>query len=242
MPSREIATTKEWRALARIDPLYAVASHPGKRGSWREDDFYRTGAQDWAVYRPRWESFAGPLRGSCIEIGCGAGRMTRQLADTFDAVVAVDVATEMLELARAACPPNATFHLVDGIEIPTDDASADAAFSCFVLEHLTHESQVAAYLGEARRVLRPGGSVMIQLALSRERRLERARTGVRAVMMVGLRRLHRIGRGPIRFSGREYGRVRARRLFESAGFRDVELQEFVLPSSGGLVSFWLARV
>src|SRR4029077_9437302 len=43
-----------------------------------------------------------PHGGTCVEVGCGPGRMTGALAERFDRVVAVDVSPAMLERARAA--------------------------------------------------------------------------------------------------------------------------------------------
>ena len=44
---------------------------------------------------------ADPRGGTCVEVGCGPGRMTGALAERFDRVVALDVSPAMLEQARA---------------------------------------------------------------------------------------------------------------------------------------------
>ena len=41
-----------------------------------------------------------PHGGTCVEVGCGPGRMTGQLAERFGRVIAVDVSPAMLDLAR----------------------------------------------------------------------------------------------------------------------------------------------
>src|SRR5262249_2182681 len=43
-----------------------------------------------------------PRGGTCVEVGCGSGRMTGALAERFDRVIALDVSPAMVERARAA--------------------------------------------------------------------------------------------------------------------------------------------
>ena len=99
--------------------------------------------------------------GTCVEIGCGAGRMTAVLAERYERVVAVDVSPAMLERARAAVTaPNVEFALgLRGVA----DASADAAVCFGVVQHLPRPQVVASLLVEAARVLRPGGEALVQL-------------------------------------------------------------------------------
>src|SRR4051794_31242061 len=98
--SRLDAATEEWRRIARgSDVLYSIASVPGKQGAWTEEEFYAHGAEDWARFRRQWQQYWPRLGGTCLEIGCGAGRITSVLASSFDRVIAVDVAADMIERA-----------------------------------------------------------------------------------------------------------------------------------------------
>lgn len=108
---------------------------------------------------------ADPRGGTCIEVGCGPGRMTGALAERFGRVLAVDVSPAMLARARAATDaPNVEFLLVSGERLDAvDDAVADAAVCYLVLQHLPRRSLVAAYVRELGRVLRPGGEAFVQL-------------------------------------------------------------------------------
>ena len=45
---------------------------------------------------------ADPRGGTCVEVGCGPGRMTAALAERFDRVLALDVSPAMLAQARGA--------------------------------------------------------------------------------------------------------------------------------------------
>ena len=100
-----------------------------------------------------------PRGGTCLEVGCGPGRMTGALAERFDQVVAVDVSPAMLERARAAVSaPNVSFVAVSGERLDgVEDGSADTLVCYLVLQHLPDREVVEGYLREFARVLAPGG-------------------------------------------------------------------------------------
>ena len=81
---------------------------------------------------------ADPRGGTCVEVGCGPGRMTGALAERFDRVLALDVSPAMLEQARAhVTAANVTFLAVPGDRLEgVDDGSADAVVCYLVLQHL----------------------------------------------------------------------------------------------------------
>src|SRR5688500_10138510 len=88
------ASNIEWTAWAQEDPLYAVATCPGRNRAggkpWSDEEFYALGKSDWEDFRGRWELY-GLDRDSCVEIGCGAGRITRHMAEHFGVVHALDI-------------------------------------------------------------------------------------------------------------------------------------------------------
>ena len=233
--------TAEWRAIAQgPDVLYHVCSWPEKKGSWTEDEFYASGRSDWADFLSHWRHYEADVGGTCLEIGCGAGRLTHVLAEHFDAVESLDVSEHMIERARSHSPANVRFHQVDGSEVPLPDASVDAVFSVHVLQHLENADAVAAYLREARRVLRPGGTVMAHLML----------TSGRPPLSRRLRDGLRLRRSRLALSrGAEHDAVRMTMftlaegfaVVGRAGFADVELRVFPVRSNGFHHSFFLAR-
>lgn len=157
----------EWRKWAQDDPLYGVATRSGRSrdGShpWTLPEFYQYGATNWSEYYPQWRQYGVNLD-SCLEIGCGAGRITRQLVQSFGSVHAVDIAPEMLAIAKENVP-EATFYLSDGSTLPVSDSSVTALFCCEVFQHLDRREFAFAYFREAYRVLRPRGTCMIQLPI-----------------------------------------------------------------------------
>jgi len=190
---------------------------PAKSGTWDADAFYATGADGWATFSREWSQY-GPISGTCVEIGCGAGRITKQLVTAFDAVYAVDVSDRMLELTHEAAPEAVTV-LTDGARIPLDDASADAVFSCHVLQHLENGDAVAEAIADIRRLLRPNGTAMLHLLIREDSPGLPQRLGSEARLRVT--RWRNSNRG-------SYSRVRRyypsemRAMFLAAGFRDVE--------------------
>jgi SAM-dependent methyltransferase len=107
----------------------------------------------------------GPRGGTCVEVGCGFGRMTGFLAERFDRVVALDVSPLMLEHARQqVAAGNVTFLPVSGTSLePVERESADVVVCYLVLQHLPSRDVVASYLREFARVLQPAGRAFVQL-------------------------------------------------------------------------------
>ena len=98
-----------------------------------------------------------------VDVGCGSGRLAVALADHLDGrFIGIDVATDLVDHAReAAGRPDWDFVTTDGSPtIPADDASADWVCFFSVVTHLPHGHSYR-YLEDARRVVRPGGRVVV---------------------------------------------------------------------------------
>jgi len=105
-------------------------------------------------------------RGRMLDIGTGPGDIPIMAVESIAdcEVVAVDLAPSMLELAekRRARSPHAVrveFRLDDAKALSLPDASFDAVFSNTILHHLADPRTL---LREARRVLKPGGILLIR--------------------------------------------------------------------------------
>ena len=113
----------------------------------------------------RWRQY-GVNTQSCLEIGCGAGRITKQLATSFGQVYATDVSEHMINCARKAVDGgNVEFSLIDGLHLPQSDGSVKAIFSTHVLQHLDSVDVGFWYFREFIRVLDVGGTIMGHLPL-----------------------------------------------------------------------------
>jgi SAM-dependent methyltransferase len=106
-----------------------------------------------------------PLGGRVVaDLGCGAGRFTLFAARHARRVIAVDAVPALLERlaerARAERIDNLDIRRGGFCNLPIDDASVDIAVACSSLTSHAPWGGDAA-LDEARRVVRPGGEVVV---------------------------------------------------------------------------------
>jgi SAM-dependent methyltransferase len=92
-------------------------------------------------------------RGRTLEIGCGEGRVTRDLATRGHRVVAVDAAADLLALARDA-DSESTYLRCDAAALPFADASFDLVV---FYNSLMDVDDMEGSVREGARVLSQGG-------------------------------------------------------------------------------------
>src|SRR5580700_8516460 len=93
-----------------------------------------------------------------LDLGCGEGRFAAELHGAGFTVVAVDVAEEPLRRARASYPALDFRLLPLEAPWPLEDADFDVVWAGETIEHV---ADTAGWLSELRRVLRPGGSLLL---------------------------------------------------------------------------------
>jgi 2-polyprenyl-3-methyl-5-hydroxy-6-metoxy-1,4-benzoquinol methylase len=93
-----------------------------------------------------------------LDVGCGEGRFASELARAGAHVIGIDVANEPLRRAAAAHPDLQLRLVAPAGPWPFDDASFDVVWAGEVIEHV-HDT--ARWLSEIRRVLRPGGRLLL---------------------------------------------------------------------------------
>lgn len=111
---------------------------------------------------------------SLIEVGCGPGYALVQIARAVGPdgrALGVDLADGMCRLARRrltrqGLSPRAGVVQADASRLPLSTGCVDGAFLSFVLE-LFDTPQIPVVLAECRRVLRPGGRLVVA-SLSKE--------------------------------------------------------------------------
>ena len=250
--ARKARANAEWERWGEVDPLWGVASWAGKQAGsadeWTVQEFLELGESDWDDIRSRWERY-GLDGGVCLEVGCGAGRLTYSMADHFRSVHGVDVAPAMLAKAASVVSGRpVTLHLGDGLRIPLSDASVDAALSTHVFQHLDSDADAEANWRELFRVLRPGGSVMVHLpvhfwpaGLDSVQRVYELRRRVGDVRAWAQRRRMAKGDAPPIMRGRSVAWPTLEQLLRAIGFTDVELSIFRMRSNDGMHPFVLAR-
>ncbi len=102
-----------------------------------------------------------------LDLGCGTGRLTQALSNTFDArVVGIEPSQKMIDQARAKTTSDRiTFKQASGESLPLDDGSVDMVFLSMVLHHLVNPQET---FNECRRVLRSGGYVCLRNTVADE--------------------------------------------------------------------------
>lgn len=93
---------------------------------------------------------------SVLELGCGTGYFTRELARTGADIIAVDVSPELLEIAREDCvSSNVRYESQNACALSYPEAVFDSVVGSSVLHHL----EIKEALQEIFRVLKPGGAI-----------------------------------------------------------------------------------
>jgi ArsR family transcriptional regulator len=114
-----------------------------------------------------WEGLARGLarlcpRGRYADLGIGDGMLTLILAETAEKVTAVDLSPEMLAALRSRAKQQgiANIETVEGDieDLPLPDASHDVVVMSQALHHVNDPDKA---LREARRVLVPGGALLV---------------------------------------------------------------------------------
>ncbi len=98
-----------------------------------------------------------PAGRTAVDIGCGGGLFTEELARLGTRVIGIDPSTSSLDTARshaATAGLSIEYRAGAGENLPLEDGSVDIACCVDVLEHVDN---LEAVIGETARVLRPGG-------------------------------------------------------------------------------------
>lgn len=135
-----------------------------------EPPSFRWGAQpqDWTTYqeaavRPLYEAVfdrLGLTAGTrLLDVGCGAGLAAQLAASRGARVWGLDASAVMLEIARSRVPEG-EFRLGDMAALPYAEASFDVVTGFNSFQFAT---DLLAVFGQVKRVIRPGGSVVVAL-------------------------------------------------------------------------------
>lgn len=158
---------RDWDERARENARFYVNT---ERTDWTDDDFFASGRRTLAeeILTDMTNICQGkePSRMRVLEIGCGAGRVTRALAGLFGEVHGVDVSGEMVALAREALKDmsHARVYQNNGMDlsiVPVTDF--DFAFSTIVFQHIPSREVIENYVREVHRLLKPGALFKFQV-------------------------------------------------------------------------------
>ncbi|KAI1410058.1 S-adenosyl-L-methionine-dependent methyltransferase [Hypoxylon sp. FL1857] len=108
----------------------------------------------------------GGQLGTIVDVGCGTGQATRDLAPYFANAVGLDPSEGMISAARSSSEPatspirfevSAAENLGSGLESPIADGSVDLITAATA----AHWFDMANFWSSAARVLKPGGTVAL---------------------------------------------------------------------------------
>lgn len=121
-----------------------------------------TDGADYAAYRPDYPTpLAGLLaelpaqRVIALDVGCGTGQLTTQLAPHFTDVIGVDSGPS--QIASATSAANITYRVGSAERLPVVDHSVDL----ITVAQAAHWIDMAAFYPEVRRVAAPGAAIAL---------------------------------------------------------------------------------
>jgi ubiquinone/menaquinone biosynthesis C-methylase UbiE len=157
----------DWDQRARENARHFVDT---SRTDWTDQTFFASGEQAIAedILTDTTNIYQGkdPAQMRVLEIGCGAGRLTRALSNIFGEIHAVDVSGEMVARARAALQdrPKVTFYQNNGCDLTVVPPLVfDFAYSSHVFQHIPSRDVIDTYVREVQRLLRPGALFKFQV-------------------------------------------------------------------------------
>src|SRR2546423_606342 len=144
MRSEEPSLAAAWEAVAAEWSVWA--RKPGHDSYWR-------------FHKEPFFALLPPPGRLTIDIGCGEGRVARDLKALGHNVVAVDVSPTMVEFARAA-DPSMQVIVADAARLPFDDGAADLAIAFMSLQDV---DDMPGAIHEAGRVVERGGAFCLSI-------------------------------------------------------------------------------
>ncbi|MBC8164562.1 MAG: methyltransferase domain-containing protein [Bryobacteraceae bacterium] len=158
---------RDWDERARENARHYVAT--GK-DDWSDEEFFASGERTVTeqILNDMINICQGrdPKQMRVLEIGCGAGRITRALSNVFGEVHGVDVSGEMVALAARALTdrPSAHVYRNNGKDLAVvPPGPYDFAFSTIVFQHIPSREVIYSYVREVHRLLRPGALFKFQV-------------------------------------------------------------------------------
>ena len=113
----------------------------------------------WQFHGRRFFELVPPPRRLTVDVGCGEGRVGRDLARRGHRVVAVDGSPAMARAARTSDRP-LPVTVADAAALPLRDRAADLVIAFMSLQDV---DDLVGAVGEAARVLEPGGRLCLAI-------------------------------------------------------------------------------
>jgi SAM-dependent methyltransferase len=162
---------RSWQHLGETDPYWSVLTAPQYRGKPSAEHiarFFASGEPEVDCLRMALARSGNSLdeKRSCLEYGCGLGRITRHLAPNFDRMIGVDISAAHLKIASELAEKDGV-RGVEWLHLETLDKLAtlpevDLIYSLIVLQH-NPPPVIERILSTFARILKPGGIAYFQV-------------------------------------------------------------------------------
>lgn len=164
----------------KLDPVNLGEAWETQAERWLQ--WARTPGHDayWQYHRDQFLRLLPPPGRRTVDIGCGEGRLARDLRKLGHPVIAIDRSPSLVAAARAL-DPAMDVRLADAAALPLPDASADLAIAFMSLQDI---DDMPAAVCEAARILVPGGRLCLAIVhpLNSAGRFEQATADARFVI------------------------------------------------------------
>jgi len=111
----------------------------------------------WARRCRLFAEFLGNHKSNVLEIGCGTGLFTKELAATDNTITAIDISNALIEKAKGRITSNNVYFVVANAY---DTNFKSGSFDYIVGSSSLHHLNVDSALNEFIRLLKPGGKIM----------------------------------------------------------------------------------
>jgi len=206
--------------------------------------------RDWASFEPaaiptktqlqpleRWLGLQTHRPARALDIGCGAGGVTRLLLARGFSVVGVDINPAAIAALKRELGDAAEVHERDVASeagFGLDEAGFDVAVCQLVVSVVGDARDRAQLLSNTWRALRPGGSLFISFSgLSADLNAEYAELYARDVQATGEygSYLSRDGDGRVLYRTHHFAKADVERLLQEHGFVAIQIEEQIEASS-----------
>lgn len=160
-----------WHQFGEEQPFWSVLTSPEYRDQPEDvaiERFFASGKAEIERFKKTLARVGLGLEGrrTCLEYGCGLGRVTRHLAPNFERITGVDISGAHLAKARALAEEKGITG-IDWLHLQTIDQLADlpqvdVVYSLIVLQH-NPPPVIERIIETFARILRPGGIAYFQV-------------------------------------------------------------------------------
>lgn len=154
-----------WNVVGQIFPLDAILD-----GYFNKDLFFKTGRETVNFFKK--EKLINK-RSTTLHIGCGIGRIEKNLATSVKKCYGVDISNVMIHQAKQYTKyKNCEFIATNGEELPFSDNYFEFIYSLLVFQHMPTKVFIK-YLNEVQRTLKSKGKFLFQIPLDEKNQMKK---------------------------------------------------------------------